>query len=297
MDSSRLDLNLLATLEVLLVERNVTRAAARLNLSQPAVSAQLARLRDLFQDPLLIPAQRGMIPTARALALLPGLRLGLDHVRNTLQSHQDFDPETAQLTLSIAGSDYVQAAVVMPLVLALRRAAPGVRVAVWHLSPERMAQQLSSGEVDLAIATPDPMAPGLRTSALYTESYVLIGRRGHPRLQPNMSIEAYLELEHVVVSRRGGTFHTPIDDALSLLGHRRKVVMSAASFLFIPEIVASSDLVALVPRRLYRAQSDRLTGVELPWLAEQFEIGLIWHERAHGHPGHAWVRALIGTLI
>jgi DNA-binding transcriptional LysR family regulator len=238
-----------------------------------------------------------MTPTAKATELAPQLREALDRVRSTLQSHRDFDPETAQLAVSIACSDYVQAAVVMPLVLALRRMAPGVRVAVWHLSPALMEQQLANGDIDLVIATPDPAMPHLRACHLYEETYVLIGRQSHPDLKPGLTIEEYVRLEHIVVSRRGGHFETPVDDALGVLGYRRNVVMSAGSFLFIPEIVSSSDLVALVPRRLLRAESEKLTIIDLPWLSERFDVGLIWHERCHAHAGQRWVRELIGKLM
>src|SRR5690606_21184934 len=108
MNTKRLDLNLLATLESLLEEQNVTRAAARLHLSQPAVSAQLNRLRDMFNDPLLIPTQRGMMPTAMALELLAPLRVALDQVRDTVATHQQFDPGFAKLTVTIACTDYLQ---------------------------------------------------------------------------------------------------------------------------------------------------------------------------------------------
>lgn len=296
MDSSRIDLNLLATLEVLLAERNVTRAAARLNLSQPAVSAQLNRLRDLFDDPLLVPAHRGMIPTAKALDLLAPLRRTLDELRNTLHSHRDFSPGHALLTVTIASTDYLQAATVMPLTLALRQRAPGVRIAARYWEPALMEPQLASGEIDLAITTPDPKHAHLRTRSLFDETYVLIGRRGHPRLKPGLPIEAYAALEHVIVSPSGGGFATPVDEALAALGHRRQVVMSAASFLFVPEIVAMSDLVALVPRRLLSGQLSRLTLVDIPWLAEKFNVSLIWHERNHAHAGHRWVRDLIVEL-
>ncbi|MFG1206711.1 LysR family transcriptional regulator [Xanthobacter flavus] len=295
MDTSRLDLNLLVTLEALLAERNVTRAAARLHLSQPAVSAQLARLRDLFDDPLLVPARRGMTPTAKAVELAGPLRAALDQLRTTLEA-RDFDPATADLTVTIACSDYIQAAVVMPLVVALRARAPGVRVAVRHLMPELIEQQLASGETDLVLTTPLPTQAHLRAQHLFAETYVLIGRRGHPRLRRGLSIEAYAELEHVIVSPSGGQFRTPVDEGLAALGHRRNVVMSAASFLFIPEIVAASDLVALVPRRLLRDPPARLVMIELPWLAEGFEVDLIWHERTHGHAGQRWLRALIAEV-
>jgi DNA-binding transcriptional LysR family regulator len=296
MDTTRLDLNLLVTLEALLTERNVTKAAARLNLSQPAVSAQLNRLRDVFEDPLLVPARRGMTPTAKALELLGPLRQALDELRSTIQTHRDFSPARAKLTVTIACTDYIQAAVVMPLALALRQMAPGVRVAVRHWNPAEMEPQLANGEIDLAITTPDRSRSHLRSRHLFDETYVLIGRRDHPGLEIGLTIAEYVELEHVIVSPSGGQFTTPIDDALAALGHQRTVVMSAASFLFIPEIVSMSDLVALVPRRLLHGQLDRLTLIDIPWLVERFSVSLIWHERSHGHAGHRWIRDLIVEL-
>lgn len=296
MNTSRLDLNLLVTLEALLAERSVTRTAARLHLSQPAVSAQLSRLRDMFGDPLLVPAHRGMTPTAKALELLGPLRLALDDLRNTLHAHRDFSPARSRLAMTIACTDYVEAVVVLPLVLALRQRAPGVRIAVRRFNPAQTEQQLASGDVDLAVATPDPAHSHLRTRLLFEESYVLIGRRDHPRLRTGLTLEEFVQLEHVVVSPSGGSFTTPIDDALTALGHRRQVVLSAASFLFVPEIVADSDLVALVPRRLLHGQRDRLTSIDLPWLAEQFDVSLIWHERTHGHAGQRWIRELLVEL-
>lgn len=296
MDTKRIDLNLLVTFEALLAERNVTRAAARLNLSQPAVSAQLKRLRDAFDDPLLVPSHRGMTPTAKALELLGPLRQALDELRKTLRSHKDFSPERAEMTVTVACSDYIQAAVVMPLVLELRERAPGVRIAVRHLDPTLLEQQLATGKVDLAIAIPEPGRSHLRSRHLFDETYVLIGRRDHPRLRRGLTMEQYIQLEHVIVSRRGGSFATPIDDALAALGHKRKVVMSAASFLFVPEIVSASNLVALVPRRLLSRRSSELKIVDIPWLSERFSVGLIWHERSHGHPGHLWIREVIAEI-
>lgn len=293
MDTMRLDLNLLLTLETLLAEQNVTKAAARLHLSQPAVSAQLNRLREMFDDPLLIPHRRGMMPTDKALDLLIPLRESLEKLRQTLHSHQDFYPERANLTLTIACTDYVQATVIMPLVLALRHKAPGVRIAVRHLDMAQLDQQLARGEVDLVFASHDTFHTQLRSRHLYDESYVLIGRQDHPVLSANLPLEEFIKLEHVIVSPSGGSFTTPIDDALEKFGHKRNVVMSAASFLFIPEIIQKSDLVALIPKRLLQAHSALLTVIELPWLAEQFDICLIWHERSHSHAGHRWVREVI----
>ena len=177
MDSKRLDLNLLVTLEALLVERNVTKAAARLHLSQPAVSAQLSRLRHVFDDPLLIPAQRGMTPTSKAVELLDPLRAALDQSsRHRHHAPEPSTPRKAKLTVAIACTDYLQAAVVKPLVMELRTRAPGVRVALRNLDLQQLEAQMERGEVDLALMTPQAAPPSLRTRHLFDERYVLIGR-------------------------------------------------------------------------------------------------------------------------
>jgi DNA-binding transcriptional LysR family regulator len=297
MDGKRLDLNLLVTLEALLAEQNVTRAAARLHLSQPAVSAQLARLRALFDDPLLVPAQRGMTPTAKALELLAPLRQALDQVRATVSDHASFDPARAQLTLTIACTDYLQAVVVQPLCLALQQRAPGVRVAMRGLDLQALDAQMVRGEVDLAVMTPAAAPPNLRSRALFDEDYVLIGRHAHPRLRRGLTVQAYAQLDHVVVSLRGGDFATPVDDTLAALGLRRRVAVSAASFLLVPQLVAQSDLVALVPGRLARGSVHRLRTVAPPFPVEGFAVGMVWHERNHGHAGHRWLRETLHAMV
>lgn len=297
MDSKKLDLNLLATLEALLVERNVTKAAARLHLSQPAVSAQLNRLRLLFDDPLLIPAHRGMTPTAKAIELLGPVREALNQLRSTLASHGDFDPAQARMTLSIACTDYLQAVAVIPLVKALRPLAPGIRVGICHLSPELLAAQMERGDVDLALMSPEIAPPNLHTRHLCDERYVLIGRRDHPRLSDAVTLAEYASFEHVVVSLSGGGFVTPVDEVLARFGYTRNVVLSAASFLLVPEIIAQSDFVALVPERLVRAQTDRLKLVSVFPPVEDFTVSMVWHERNHGHPGHRWLREMMKSLF
>lgn len=296
MDTKRLDLNLLVTLEALLEEQNVTRAAARLNLSQPAVSAQLSRLRDMFNDPLLIPAHRGMMPTAKALELLSPLCFALDQVRETLTTHQHFEPAQAKLTITIACTDYLQTVVGLSIMSELRRKAPGVRIAIRNLEPPRLEALMARGEVDLALMAPEEAPQTLRSKSLYDETYVLVGCENHPRLSDEMTIEDYVQLEHVIVSLSGGDFCTPVDQALHTLGYKRNVVLSTASFLFIPEIVAHSPFVALVPLRLVAQRSD-LKIVESPIKSLGFKVGMVWHERNHGHSAHRWVREQIAHIL
>ena len=297
MDTKRLNLNLLVTLETLLVERNVTKAAARLHLSQPAVSTQLNRLRHEFDDLLLIPAQRGMTPTAKAMELLDPLRQALDQVRATVASHRNFDPAKAKLTFAIACTDYLQAAVVKPLVVELRTRAPGIRVALRNLDVPQLEAQMARGDVDLALMTPQAAPPSLRTRHLFDERYVLIGRRKHPRLRDEITVAQFAKLEQVIVSLDGGGFVTPVDSALAALGHRRNAVLSAASFLFVPEIVSHSDFVALVPERLVRDRANKLKVMDCPFPVEGFAVGMVWHERSHGHSGQRWIREAIVSVI
>lgn len=297
MDTRRFDLNLLATLEALLAERNVTRAAARLHLSQPAVSAQLNRLRALFNDPLFVPGRHGMTPTAKAMDLVDPLRQALGQLRAVVDSHRSFDPARAELRVTIACTDYLQAAVIRPLAVELRTRAPGVRVAVRNLDIAELEAQMARGDVDLALMTPQAAPPSLRARHLFDERYVLIGRRNHPRLRKRITVEEFAQLEHVIVSLRGGDFTTPVDNTLAAHGYKRKVVLSAASFLFVPEIVAGSDFVALVPERLVRDRADALRVIETPFPVEGFAVGMVWHERSHGHSALQWVRAMIVSLI
>lgn len=292
MDTSRLDLNLLVALDALLAERNVTRAASRLHISQPALSAQLARLRDIFGDPLLLPAQRGMVPTARALELQEPLRRALDEVRRATVTGAAFDPANAALTVTIAASDYVQVAVLLDFSLRLRKEAPGIRLGIRALDGASIGTQMERAEVDLALMTAETAPPNLRRRVLFEEHYKTIVRRNHPRIR-RLTLKALAEEDHVVVSPRGGSFSTAIDAALSGVGVTRRVALSAASFLFVPELIARSDLIAFVPSRLLHHRPNRLAIFEPPIKVPGFAISLLWHDRTHDHPAHAWVRSKI----
>lgn len=290
MNRKKLDLNLLVTFEALLVERNVSRAAARIGLSQPAVSTQLARLRDVFGDRLFVPAHRGIIATARALELQAPLRAALDELRSVVMSGRSFDPARADLTVRIAASDYAQSAMLTPFALALRPRAPGIRIAALPIDGRILARQAEDGDVDLAIMTPSTAPSNLHQRHLIDETYVCIARRGHPRIAGRLDLRTFLALEHVIVSPRGAGFWGPTDEALAALGHRRRVVLSVSSFLVVPQIVAGSDLVALVPARIAHGSDRALQILKPPIDVEGFSLSLIWHERSHDHAAHRWIR-------
>lgn len=288
----RLDLNLIVTLEALLIEKNVTRAAKRLNLSQPAVSAQLSRLRTLFEDPLLLPQQRGMLPTAKAIELLPHINEALAQVQGILNINKEFDPANTQLTINIACSDYLQTILLQKLIISLRERAPFIKIALHELEPDRVGEKLESGIIDIVIQNGENTPKNLNSCPLYRETYVLAARRNHPLLSSTTLLTAddYIQMEHVVVSPQGGNFRTPIDDVMSDLGICRNSVLSASSFMFVPEFLANSDLVALIPTRLAHHHKNKLTIVPPPFPVPGFDIELRWHNRTDTHPGYKWTR-------
>ncbi|UHQ22804.1 LysR family transcriptional regulator [Lysobacter sp. 5GHs7-4] len=292
----RLDLNLLVTLDALLAEHNVTRAAQRLNFSQPAVSVHLAKLREVFGDPLLLPGPRGMRPTARADALREPLRQALEAVQRAVSSPQPFDPARAQRTWRVAAADYSESAVLLPALAGLRAQAPGCRLAVLQMLPPRIVRQAEQGDIDLALHITEGAPEELHRRALFKERYVLVGRADHPRLKRRPTLAQFCALDHVLVSPDGGGFHGATDQVLAQAGLARRVVLSVPHFLFVKSVLAGTDLVAMLPSRLVRGASG-LRVHEAPLDIPGFELSMLWHERSHRDPAHRWLREHIAASV
>ncbi|ANR78847.1 LysR family transcriptional regulator [Kosakonia sacchari] len=293
---NRLDLNLLLTLDVLLREHNVTRAAQRLNLSQPSVSVQLARLREIFDDPLLLPGPRGMQPTVRADELREPLRQALEALERAVSPVSAFDPARASVTWRIAATDYTESAVLLPLLNTLRRDAPASRLAVFELNPGQIKRQAEQGDIDLFFHLREGAPASLHQRLLFTERYVLAGRLGHPALKRRPSLKQFCQLEHVIVSPEGGGFQAATDDALAARGLTRNVVLSVPHFLFMLDVLARTDLVAVLPERLV-ANTGALQVVDPPLDLPGFDMLMLWHERLHRDPGHKWLRQQVLAVL
>ncbi|MEX3810325.1 LysR family transcriptional regulator [Paraburkholderia sp. BR13439] len=292
----RLDLNLLITLDVLLEEHNVTRAAERLNFSQPSVSVHLAKLRDVFGDPLLLPGPRGMRPTAKAQALREPLREALETLQRAVAPTSPFDPAAATQTWRIAATDYAESTIILPMLAGLRAAAPGTRLAIVEAVPPRLARQAEQGDIDIGFHTSEGAPEGLRRRVLFAERYVLVGRAGHPKLKRRPTLAQFCKLEHVIVSPDGGGFFGVTDETLAKLGLARKVVLSVPHFLFMQSVLASTDLVGMLPARLVRGL-DTLRMVEPPVEVPGYEMAMLWHERVHRDPAHQWLREFIAASV
>ena len=296
MDIRNIDLNLLVALDALLAERNVSRAAVRLHLSQPAASALLARLRELFGDPLLLRSARGMLPTPRALELLGPVRRVLDEIDAIVQPRAAFDAASAEHTFHLSSSDYVEYALVPKLVDYLERNAPGVRLEVTPLDLPLVAKQMESGDVDLCITGLQNAPAGLHARPLYVERIVSVVRRNHPGVGDQLTLDMFCNLEHIRVSVPGSGFSTQIDAALAAVGKKRSVRLAVPHFLLVPEILARSDMISALPERLAQGYAKKLRIFEPPVDLEGFTVGEVWHERNQRDPAQQWLRDVLLEL-
>jgi DNA-binding transcriptional LysR family regulator len=296
MDIRNVDLNLLVVLDALLAERSVTRAAQRLHLSQSATSAALARLRQVFADPLLLRTAGGMLPTSRGTALESPVRAWITEVERLVKATQTFRPSTESATFTLSASDYVEFTMLPQLIDFLETSSPGSRLAVRPMDFEAIGRQLEAGETDLALMSTANAPPDVRSRPLYTERFVIVVRRDHPRVRKAVDLDTYCALDHVMVSARGGGFTGAIDEALAQVGHQRRVKLSVPHYLLVPQVVMSTDMVGALPERLARAYAERLRIVEPPIPIRGFTIAQVWHERKHRDPSQQWLRESIAKL-
>jgi len=298
-----LDMNLLAALDVLLAEGSVTGAARRLGLSASAMSRTLARLRSATGDPLLVRAGRGLVPTPRAAELRDRVHELTRNVRAVLTpdvSH--LDVTLLERTFSIRASEGFVAALSAPLVAAITRAAPRVRLR-FAPKPEKDARPLREGQIDLEIGVLGAFAPEIRTQSLFRDKFVGVARIGHPLLSgKKITPERYAACDHVIASRKG-EFSGPVDDALEKLGLQRKVSVVVPGFPDAMRIARESDLVALVPRSCLgnnmaadQTATARLHSFELPVRTPAIVVSAMWHPRVDADPAHRWLRDAVVSV-
>lgn len=272
------DLNLLVILDALLDEAHVSRAAYRLNLSQPAVSSALQRCRDLFGDRLLERGRGGMTRTPLAETLRAPLRSVLAGVE-TLLDPKEMPLDRIERVVRVTTADDPAALLASPLVEALGRTAPGIALVFrpW-LGQDAAIRELLDGDTDIAIAVFDDKVENLEIRPLLAADYVVAMRRDHPAAS-GFDLAAWLAWPHVVVSGRGDR-RTPLDSRLAGMGHRRRVGLVMPSFQLVPAVLASSDLIAMLPRQTVAAQTHLDLAVFPPPVAvEGFTLDLAWHIR------------------
>jgi DNA-binding transcriptional LysR family regulator len=286
---SSIDLNLLVSLQALLIERHVTRAARRARTSQPAMSRSLARLRELFADELLVRVGKAMRPTPRAADLLPQLQVALASVRDLI-SPTRFVPREASGMFRIAAPDILAYMLVPRLLRHLAREAPGIDVDVVQWS-HRWREHLESGEVDLTVGQPTGNEPGIYSRVLVRNTWASVLRRGHPALARRWTKERFADLPHLLIGfdRDGGG---QVDAALAAYGLRRRVALRMPYVVMSPLVVAETDLVLTTARWLAEklASGFPLVLKRPPIDLTPVELPLVWHERTHRDPRQRWFR-------
>jgi DNA-binding transcriptional LysR family regulator len=291
---SSLNLNLLPVLDALLAERSVSRAAARVGLSQPAVSNALAQLRAHLGDPLLVRKGNGMAPTERALALAGPLRTALVALEQGLQPAQAFDPAAADRNFIIMTNDFVAFAMLPRLLARLHQEAPGVSIQIRAWQEHVVPPELARGDTDLVLGFNRGLPAGLHATPLFQDRFVFVARRGHPVVRGKISLATYTKLKHVVVSHEPNA-RGVLDDVLAERGLSRNVALRVSHFLLVPPIIAATDYVAALSEAIAvpAEKTLRLQLLKMPLAFEAATVHMVWHERTGGSPAHAWFRGIV----
>lgn len=289
---SRPDLNLLYTLDIILTEGSVARAAQRMRLSPSAMSRALARLRETTGDPLLVRAGRGLVPTPRAVELRERVRALVQHAEAALCPVETPDFKKLVRTFSIRTSDGFVENFGAHLIARIEREAPGVRLRFLQKT-DKDSTPLREGTVDLETGVAGKTAgPELRMQALFRDRFIGVVRKEHPLARGKITAARYVEGRHILVSRRGQEKGL-IDETLATLGFQRKIVTMVGGYSSALALAGATDLIATVPERHTTAMRAGLHGFALPFPTPEVTISLLWHPRLDADPVHRWLRGCI----
>ncbi|QJY31596.1 LysR family transcriptional regulator [Diaphorobacter sp. JS3050] len=300
-----LDLNLLRVFDEVMAERNLTRAAEKLAITQPAVSNALRRLREVLGDELVTRRGHGVEPTPRALALWPAVRHALAQLQETLSPGR-FDPASAQTTFVLAMADATGATLIPPLIEIVEREAPGVSLRVVPLTTRDPRRLLDEESADMAVGYFPAVLADLTARAqsdnvvahestrLYDGQYVCVMRADHPLAAVPMTLDLYCAARHLLVSFSGKPFGF-IDGALAALGRERRIVLTVNQFFTAGRVVATTDLLTVLPRHFVGVASvrDELVWRPLPMTLPPVHVDALWHRRRNHDPAHRWLREAI----
>jgi DNA-binding transcriptional LysR family regulator len=297
-----LDLHLIRILYLLLVEKNVSRVALKLNQPQPSISASLRKLRELTGDPLLVRGARGMVPTQHGESLLIPAKRILDDTENLFLKKSPFVPQEEARTFHIAAPDYLDSQFLPNLVALLRRGSPNSRVKIHGLGPGvDYVRLLSDGEMDLVIANWDEPPEHLHMSKLFEDPIICVMRSDCPYAlrtgSEDMALNDYLSLPHVAPTQILPGYHGVIDDFLERQGLQRNVAVESAYFGLIPYMLTQTDLVLTTGRQFvrYYERNMPLKTFTVPVKFPPMRFYQLWHERVHQAPEHKWLREQVST--
>lgn len=298
MNRAEIDLNLLLVFEAVMRERSVTRAATTLHLTQSSVSSALNRLRTFLGDPLFVRTNQGMQPTPRAQEVSGPLLRALQDIRDSLRHETTFDPTTSERVFNLLMSDIGEATYLPRLMAHLKEAGATVRVAVSQHRPQDQASLLESGVADLAIGVFPDLKFGFYQQRMFRESFACMVRRDHPQIGSTISLKQFLAASHAVVEPVGIT-GVVLEKAMAKRGISLNVMLHVPHFLALPAIIAGTDLIATVPRRMGTVYplDGNVRLLPVPLTLPTVSIRQYWHRRYHNEPGRRWLRQVIAKLF
>jgi DNA-binding transcriptional LysR family regulator len=291
MHISRVDLNLFIVFEAIYAEGSVTRASLKLNLTQPAISHALGRLRLMFDDPLFVRQGHLMVSTPLARSIIEPVRHSLRGFEVTLNKLNRFDPASTEREFTLALRDVLESTVLPPLMVALEQDAPQARVAAVQVDRRELESELQAGTLDCAIDVLLPLGTDVRHARILVDRTLVVARRGHPRLQGGITLDQYLQEEHVLASsRRKGP---GIEDfELSRLGMQRKIRLRCQHYFAACRVVSQTDLILTMPERYARVANQQFDNQLLPLPLEMpaWDVYLYWHANVEDDPANKWLR-------
>ena len=297
MNLRRLDLNLLVIFDALMTERHVTRAAKRVALSQPAVSNALSRLRHYLRDELFVRGPDGMLPTPRALELAPQVHAALAALESALEA-PSFDPATAARSFAVETNDYIVSVVVAPLMRRLAATAPRIDVRI--LPAGRTYERLDAGESDFALGTYGDIPERFGRAFIDDNEFSVMMRAGHPLARGRLTLERFAAASHLLITPRGDGIGF-VDSALASHGLTRRVALTVNHFTVVAPIIADTDLVVTLPRRIAEPNAARYGLVirpsPVPIPPTYSHIHLLWHRQLGAHPAHQWFRDVLLDIV
>ncbi len=293
----QLDLNQLICMDALLSEKSVSRAAERLHLTQPAVSWTLARLREYFDDPLLVRVGRTMMSTPFADSMARPVRDLLLQAQAIAARRPELSPEKMQRDITLVASDYVSAIVLADAIRLVCAQAPGIRVSIWPVS-EFFSEQLDSGEIDLLIASSTALTAAHPSETLFTDTFSCIAALDHPTVQGAITADQYYALGHVAVAWGRGHIRTHDQSVMARSARTRRNEIVLSSFGMVPGYVVGTARIATIHTRLARRMATQWPVQLLPCPVEipAITVGMQWNRSTADDPAMAWFRQLLKTV-
>lgn len=299
-----LDLNLLRVFDAVMSEQNLTRAASRLAMTQPAVSNAIRRLRDALDDEIVVRTAHGVKPTPRAESLWPAVRRALAQLQEAIAPHT-FDMSQATATFRLAMADATAALALPSLMRSIEKEAPGLSIRMMPLTTREPRPMLLRADIDLAVGffpgvvaqlSGEVVTP-IRHERLYSGKYVCVMRQDHPLAKGPLTLDAYCNAKHLLVSFSGRA-RGLVDDALAQIERERRILLTVNQFFTAGRVVANSDLITVLPRHLIASTGigNALVDLALPFDMPDVHVDMLWHERDARNLAHRWMREHLMTV-